>query len=186
MVDARQSPGSNVPTVGLLVVQPTPFCNIDCSYCYLPDRRSKSIVRIETLVNLFSQFFASGWVGECLSVVWHAGEPMVVPVGFYQDAFRMIDGIKPNGLAVEHSFQTNGTLIDEAWCKFFIEQRVNVGVSIDGPQRLHDRHRLTRSGRGTFERAIAGVRLLRRRHVPFHVISVLTYKRQYCCPSING
>ena len=86
----------------------------------------------------------------------------------------MIDGIKPNGMIVEHSFQTNGTLIDDAWCTFFIEQRVNVGVSIDGPQRLHDRHRRTRSGRGTYDRAIAGVRLLRRRQVPFHVISVLT------------
>src|SRR6202041_1101259 len=85
-----------------------------------------------------------------------------------------IDRIKPPGLTVEHSFQTNGTLIDETWCKFFIEQRVNVGVSIDGPKRFHDRHRVTRSGRGTFDRTIAGIRLLRRRHVPFHVISVLT------------
>jgi len=132
------------------------------------------MVTTETLVNLFSQIFASGWVGDRLSVVWHAGEPMVVPVGFYRDAFRMIDRIKPNRLTVEHSFQTNGTLIDETWCKFFIEQRVNVGVSIDGPKHLHDRHRVTRSGAGTFDRTIAGVRLLRRRHVPFHVISVLT------------
>jgi uncharacterized protein len=174
MVDARQSPGSIVPRIALLVIQPTPFCNIDCSYCYLPDRRSKSIVAIETLVNLFSQIFASGWIGDRLSVVWHAGEPLVVPVDFYRDAFRMIDGIKPSGLTVEHSFQTNGTLIDEAWCTFFIEERVNVGVSIDGPKRLHDRHRRTRAGHGTFDRAIAGVGLLRRRHVPFHVISVLT------------
>jgi uncharacterized protein len=174
VVDARQSPGSIVPRVGLLVIQPTPFCNIDCSYCYLPDRRSKAIVAIDTLVNLFSQIFASGWIGDRLSVVWHAGEPMVVPVGFYRDAFRMIDGIKPNGLTVEHSFQTNGTLIDDAWCTFFIEERVNVGVSIDGPGHLHDRHRRTRSGRGTFDNTIAGVRLLRHRRVPFHVISVLT------------
>jgi uncharacterized protein len=174
MIDARHSPGSIVPRIELLVIQPTPFCNIDCSYCYLPDRRSKSIVAMETLGNLFSQIFASGWVGDCLSVVWHAGEPMVVPVAFYRDAFRTIDRIKPNRLTVEHSFQTNGTLIDDAWCAFFIEERVNVGVSIDGPKHLHDRHRVTRSGRGTFDRAIAGARLLRRRHVPFHVISVLT------------
>jgi uncharacterized protein len=174
MVDARHSPGSIVPRVALLVIQPTPFCNIDCSYCYLPDRRSKSMVTTETLANLFAQLFTSGWVGDRLSVVWHAGEPMVMPVEFYRDAFKMIDRIKPPGLTVEHSFQTNGTLIDETWCKFFIEQRVNVGVSIDGPKRFHDRHRVTRSGRGTFDRTIAGIRLLRRRHVPFHVISVLT------------
>jgi hypothetical protein len=77
-----------VPKVELLVVQPTPFCNINCRYCYLPDRNSRVVVAQQTLINLFSQVFASGWVQDCLSVVWHAGEPMVLPIGFYCDAFR--------------------------------------------------------------------------------------------------
>jgi uncharacterized protein len=163
-----------VPRIELLVVQPTPFCNIDCRYCYLPDRNSKSVVARQTLHNLFSQVFASGWVGDCLSVVWHAGEPMVLPIDFYRDAFRMIDRLKPAEVVVAHSFQTNGTLIDEAWCAFFADERIGVGVSIDGPKQFHDRHRLTRAGRGTFDRTIAGIRLLRRHEVPFHVISVLS------------
>ena len=163
-----------MPRIELLVIQPTPFCNIDCRYCYLPDRNSKSVVARQTLHNLFSQVFASGWVGDCLSVVWHAGEPMVLPIDFYRDAFRMIDRLKPAEVVVSHSFQTNGTLIDEAWCAFFTEERVGVGVSIDGPKQFHDRHRLTRAGRGTFDRTIAGIRLLRRHKVPFHVISVLS------------
>jgi uncharacterized protein len=163
-----------VPTIELLVIQPTPFCNIDCRYCYLPDRNSRAVVAPATLSNLFSQVFASGWVRDCLSVVWHAGEPLVLPVEFYRDAFRTIDALKPVELPVVHSFQTNGTLIDAAWCDFFAERQVNVGVSIDGPQRLHDRNRLTRAGRGTFDKTIAGIRLLRERGVPFHVISVLS------------
>jgi uncharacterized protein len=73
-----------------------------------------------------------------------------------------------------HSFQTNGILIDEKWCAFFAEERVNVGVSIDGPKHLHDQSRVTRSGRGTFDKTISGIRLLRRNGVPFHVISVLS------------
>jgi uncharacterized protein len=128
----------------------------------------------ETLAKLFSQVFGSGWVQDGLSVVWHAGEPMVLSIDFYCNAFRMIDALKPAKMVVTHSFQTNGTLIDEAWCKFFSEKHVNLGVSIDGPQRLHDRNRLTRSGRGTFDKTIAGIRLLRRHEVPFHVISVLS------------
>ena len=163
-----------MPVMELLVIQPTPFCNINCSYCYLPDRRSKAVVSKETLSNLFSEVFASGWVHDCLSVVWHAGEPMVLPPGFYRDAFRAIDALKPTGVSVSHSFQTNGTLIDDAWCDFLVEEEVGVGVSIDGPRHLHDRNRLTRSGHGTFDRTIAGIRLLRRRGVPFHVISVLS------------
>ncbi len=86
----------------------------------------------------------------------------------------MIDGIKPNGMIVEHSFQTNGTLIDDAWCTFFIEQRVDVGVSIDRTAAFARSPPPQRSGRGTYDRAIAGVRLLQRRQAPFHVISVLT------------
>jgi uncharacterized protein len=163
-----------VPKIDLLVVQPTPFCNIDCKYCYLPDRNSKAVIAQQTLRNLFSQVFASGWVRDGLSVVWHAGEPMVLPVGFYRDAFAMIEGLRPLDLPVVHSFQTNGTLIDDAWCAFFAEAQINIGVSIDGPRHLHDRNRLTRSGRGTFDRTIAGIRLLLRHQVPFHVISVLS------------
>ncbi|HME23272.1 MAG TPA: hypothetical protein VKI44_18405, partial [Acetobacteraceae bacterium] len=95
-----------VPRIELLVVQPTPFCNIDCTYCYLPSRNSRAVVANETLVNLFSQVFASGWASGGLSVVWHAGEPMVLPIDFYRDAFRMIDRLKPADLLVTHSFQT--------------------------------------------------------------------------------
>ncbi len=163
-----------MPRLQLLVVQPTPFCNIDCRYCYLPDRTKKAVVAEATLANLFSQVFASGWVQGGVSVVWHAGEPMVLPVDFYRRAFRLIDGLKPADLSLTHSFQTNGTLIDDAWCEFFAAEHVSVGVSIDGPELLHDINRVTRSGRGTFNRTIAGIRRLRRHCVPFHVISVLS------------
>ena len=163
-----------MPQIQLLVVQPTPFCNIDCRYCYLPDRANKAVVAEETLQNLFRQVFASGWAQEGLSVVWHAGEPMVLPIEFYRRAFAMIDGLKPAGLSVKHSFQTNGTLIDDAWCAFIAETGIAIGVSVDGPQHLHDRNRVTRAGRGTFDKTVAGIRCLRRHGVPFHVISVLT------------
>ena len=62
-----------MPRIELLVVQPTPFCNIDCRYCYLPDRNSKAVVARETLCNLFSQVFASGWTG-LYHPIWHADD----------------------------------------------------------------------------------------------------------------
>lgn len=163
-----------MPKIELLVVQPTPFCNIDCRYCYLPGRSSRAVVSRETLHNLFSQVFASGWAGSEVSVVWHAGEPMVLPIDFYREAFTVIDRLRPAGVAVIHSFQTNGTLIDPAWCAFFKEAEISVGVSIDGPRHLNDRNRITRAGRGTFDKTIAGIRLLRAHAIPFHVISVLS------------
>jgi uncharacterized protein len=163
-----------MPTINLLVIQPTPFCNIDCRYCYLPHRSSQAKVERATLVNLFTQVFRSGWARNPLTVVWHAGEPMVMPIGFYRDAFELVAQLKPADLSLTHAFQTNGTLIDDEWCEFLLAARVNVGVSIDGPKRFHDRNRVTRSARGTFDKTIAGIRLLRKHGVPFHVISVLS------------
>jgi uncharacterized protein len=163
-----------VPLLETVVVQPTPFCNINCRYCYLPDRNDKSLMAQSTVAALFEKVFASGWTGEGLTIIWHAGEPLVVPISFYEAAFAAVETLRPRTLQVQHSVQTNGMLITPAWCDFFKARNINLGVSIDGPQRMHDAQRVTRSGRGTFERTRAGIRMLRQHQVPFHVISVLS------------
>jgi uncharacterized protein len=157
-----------------VVVQPTPFCNINCSYCYLPDRNVTTVIKQSTIVALFEKVFSSGWVGDSLSVIWHAGEPLVVPIAFYEHAFDAIDLLRPESVTIRHSFQTNGMLLTTEWCEFIRRRDVNIGVSVDGPRHLHDAHRVTRTGRGTFDRTIEGIRLLRAESVPFHVISVLS------------
>ena len=105
--------------IELVVVQPTPFCNIDCKYCYLPSRSDKSVIADATLENLFERVFASGWCAAEITVIWHAGEPLVMPVAFYERAFDLIERMRPAGQMVSHSFQTNGMLISPAWCDFF-------------------------------------------------------------------
>jgi uncharacterized protein len=157
-----------------VVVQPTPFCNINCSYCYLPDRNVKTVIQQGTVETLFGKIFASGWTRGGLTIIWHAGEPLVVPVSFYETAFQTIEGLRPATLQVRHSIQTNGMLITREWCDLFKKWDVGVGVSIDGPKQLHDAHRVTRTGQGTFDKTVAGIRLLRQESVPFHVISVLS------------
>jgi len=169
-------PVASAPSIGVVVVQPTPFCNINCTYCYLPHRNSKAVMRQDTVRTLFSKIFSSGWLGNDLTVIWHAGEPLVLPVSFYQGAFEVIDALRPASLHLQHSIQTNGMLITPEWCEFFRTWRVVVGVSIDGPRQFNDEHRLSRKGASTFDRALRGLRLLRQRHVPFHVITVLTEK----------
>jgi uncharacterized protein len=164
----------SAPLLETVVVQPTPFCNINCRYCYLPDRNDKTIMAQGTVAALFEKVFSSGWLGEGLTIIWHAGEPLVVPIAFYEAAFATVEALRPCNLQLQHSIQTNGMLITPAWCDFFKAKNINVGVSIDGPQRMHDAQRITRSGRGTFEKTLAGIRLLRQYQVPFHVISVLS------------
>ncbi len=162
------------PTIETVVVQPTPFCNIQCSYCYLPQRNLKTVMGQSTIALLFAKIFASGWTSQGLTVIWHAGEPLVVPISFYQTAFAAIEAARPASLQLRHSFQTNGMLITPEWCELFKQWDVGVGVSIDGPKHLHDAHRVTRSGGGTFDKTIAGIHTLQRENVPFHVISVLS------------
>jgi uncharacterized protein len=162
------------PRVELVVIQPTPFCNINCSYCYLPNRDAHTVIELSTIHNLFAKLFDSPWMGEAVTLIWHAGEPLVLPVDFYRRAVDAIEALRPATVRLTHSFQTNGMLITPAWCDFIVERQVRLGVSIDGPKHLHDSRRLTRSGQGTFDKAMAGVRLLRQRAIPFHVISVLS------------
>ena len=160
----------------MVIVQPTGFCNIDCAYCYLPNRNDKHVMAQSTVKRLFSELFAAGWSSPQLTVIWHAGEPLVVPPSFYREAFATIEALRPKSVAIAHSFQTNGMLIDAEWCALFRDWKVGVGVSIDGPRELHDANRKMRNGAGTFDRTLAGIRTLRDEGVPFHVITVLSRK----------
>lgn len=162
------------PRIEMVVLQPTAFCNINCSYCYLPDRDNKHVLTQSTVTRLFTELFVSGWSAPHLTVIWHAGEPLVAPVTFYREAFAAIERLRPSSVTVTHAFQTNGMLIDDDWCALFRDWKVGVGVSLDGPRDLHDANRKTRSGAGTFDRTIAGIRRLQDAKLPFHVISVLS------------
>jgi len=166
-----------MPTFGpleLLVVQPTPFCNIDCSYCYLPDRQSTRRMSADVLDQTFRWVFESGLVHQPFTLLWHAGEPLVLPVAFYETAGELLRKHNVAGVPVLQSFQTNATRIDPGWCEFLKRPDMHLGVSVDGPDFLHDRHRRTRQGRGTLDRVLRGIALLHEHQIPFQVITVLT------------
>ena len=155
-------------------MQPTPFCNLDCSYCYLPGRDDKRRLEISTVEATLHNIIESALLGPELTVIWHAGEPLVVPPRFYAEAFERIATLVGNRAAVTHSIQTNGTLIDAAWCDLFRTWSVRIGISLDGPAHLHDRHRKTRSGRGTHRNVMRGVQRMVQAGLPFYVIAVVT------------
>jgi uncharacterized protein len=158
----------------LLILQPTPFCNIACDYCYLPDRESTARMSLATVRAAARRLRDDGLLGEQLTVVWHAGEPLAVPVAFYADAIPAIAEEMGACCEVSHAIQTNATLIDDAWCELFQAHAVRIGVSVDGPAELHDRHRRTRTGKGTFEQVLRGMERLRAHGIAFHAIAVVT------------
>jgi uncharacterized protein len=158
----------------LLILQPTPFCNIDCDYCYLPDRDATQRMSMDTLRLAVQRLRDDGLAGAELTLVWHAGEPLAVPIDFYRQAFELVGQVLGPVSRVTHALQTNATLIDPSWCELFKQHAVRVGVSIDGPAELHDRHRRTRSGKGTHARVMQGLQQLRMRGIAFHAIAVVT------------
>lgn len=158
----------------LLILQPTPFCNINCDYCYLPDRDSTSRMKILTVRRAAERLRDDGLACTELTVVWHAGEPLTMPPAFYDEAIEVLREVLGSTCDLSHSIQTNATLINDEWCELFNRHGVRIGVSVDGPAALHDAHRRTRNGYGTHAHALRGMARLRAHGIPFHAIAVVT------------
>ena len=97
-----------------------------------------------------------------------------MPIGFYREAFDLVASVLGPVSHVTHAIQTNAMLVDAAWCRLFKQHAVRVGVSVDGPAELHDRHRRTRHGKGTHARVMRGLQHLREHDIAFHAIAVVT------------
>lgn len=175
--------GDNAPQTGLVILQPTPFCNIDCSYCYLPNRTRNDRMSNATLERIADWLAESPYCAKKFTVVWHAGEPLTVPIQFYMDADRVFKDRFPAN-QIDQSVQTNGTLLNDEWCQFFSANRWSVGVSLDGPKWLHNRYRVERSGAGSFDKTMRGVELLQRHNVDFGILSVLTDDALSCATEL--
>lgn len=160
--------------VDLLIFQSTSFCNLDCKYCYLPDRDSKKKIDIEIIKIALENIVSDSLVEKEFSIVWHAGEPTVMPIDFYEKVNLLIDEIIPKDIKVNQHIQTNATLLNQDWIDFFIQSGMKVGVSIDGPKHITDKNRLNRKGNGSFDKIMEGINLLKQNNIQFSVIAVLT------------
>jgi uncharacterized protein len=130
----------------------------------------------EVIVAAMKRVAESGLAGREMTIVWHAGEPLVLPPAWYAHAIDLIEPHAPKGCEITYSIQTNAMLVDDDWCAFIKQRpRVQIGVSVDGPAVLHDSRRKTRSGKGTLAQALKGIAKLRENEIPFHAITVLTH-----------
>jgi uncharacterized protein len=87
----------------LIIIQATPFCNVNCRYCYLPHRSSTKRIDDRTLKRTFEFLFAEPRLSDPVSIVWHAGEPLVPPISFYENAFRIAEQCNTQGVRIVHS-----------------------------------------------------------------------------------
>lgn len=133
-----------------------------------------------TVERFFTELFKSRHVGKTVQVVWHSGEPLTLPVSYYDDAIERILALRErlcgDSVAVRFSIQTNGVLIDESWCDLFQrhKDRLTIGISCDGPAELHDHYRRNWSGKATHAKVVRGMEQLEAAGIAYNVIAVVT------------
>lgn len=167
------------PSSFALMTKPTgAICNLDCSYCYFLEKEqlypgSDFRMSDETLEQYIKQLIESQVGTEC-TLVWQGGEPTIMGLSFFEKTLKLVEKYQRPGMKIYHSIQTNGTLLDDEWCTFFSSNNFLVGISIDGPEILHNQYRVNKSGRETFHQVVAAIDLLRKHRVEFNVLSVVS------------
>ena len=165
--------------LSLLIKPVSGACNMRCTYCFYADVAesravpSRGVMSLETARRVLDSVRSDLEPGGRLTIAFQGGEPTLAGVGFYRDFFRMADALLPD-VHIDYAFQTNGLLIDEAFCSLFRERHVLVGLSADGPAETHNALRPDASGKGTFPRVQRAMRLLRRCGADFNVLTVLS------------
>lgn len=151
-------------------------CNLDCDYCYYLEKSalypSRQPVMSEELLERFIQQYIESQTQPQVMFTWHGGETLMRPLSFYRKAVEL-QKKHARGRHIDNSIQTNGTLLNDDWCKFFKENNFLVGISIDGPQEFHDEYRRDKMGRPSFHRVMKGIELLKKHGVEFNCMAVV-------------
>lgn len=169
-IEAEKSTGPG-PYISL-ITKVTRICNLRCTYCH-EWADTKSVLEFETIAHLTAKSLR---VADMRSVrfIWHGGEPLVRGRDFYKKALFLQDQTRRDGQTVINGLQTNGTLVDEEWARFFHDHHFEVGLSLDGPRSLHDQQRPTADRRGSWDKAMRAVQLFREHNVPFGALIVVS------------
>lgn len=154
-----------------------PICNLDCKYCFYLEKEKlypgKSNWRMpdDVLEKYVRQYIGAQQVPE-VTFAWQGGEPTLMGLDFFRRAVELQQRYA-NGKKIANAIQTNGTLLDDAWCDFLNTNGFLVGLSIDGPRKYHDLYRVDKEGKPTFDRVIAAARLMKRHRVDFNTLCVV-------------
>jgi uncharacterized protein len=173
--------GSEVPQAFHIMAKPTgSACNLNCDYCFFLKKEKLypgSNFRMSDEVHeaYIRQLLEAHQVPQ-VTVAWQGGEPTLMGLDFFKRSVELQKKYAKPGTRIENTFQTNGILLNEAWCQFFQKNNFLIGLSLDGPQRLHDMYRKDRGGHGTFERVLNAARLLQQYGVEFNILCTVNSK----------
>lgn len=175
---------SNAPAAAVgggfhVLAKPTgPLCNLHCRYCFYLEKtalypnRQRWRMRADVLETFVRQYIHTQ-AGPEVHFAWQGGEPTLLGLSFFREVVAL-QRRHANGKTIANALQTNGTLLDDEWCEFLAAERFLVGISIDGPQALHDRYRLDKQQRPTFDAVMRGLECLKRHGVEFNTLTVVS------------
>jgi uncharacterized protein len=161
-----------MPT-SLVVMQPTSGCNMNCSYCYVPNRKVRDLMPFDVVESFFRVLSNSDLSNFC-RIVWHAGEPLMAGISFYEKVFEIQKKYNYGNTEIEHCFQTNGILISDKWCRLFKKHNIKISISLDGPKEIHDATRVKWNGKGTYDEVMKAIRRLQEWDINYQVLAVVT------------
>jgi len=152
-----------------------PVCDIACDYCFYLEKRclyrnGEQYRMTDEVLSAYISQYVESQPTPIVEFVWHGGEPTLLGVDFFR---RVVELQRPFHAKrkILNALQTNALRLDDEWCAFFKENGFFIGVSLDGPQEIHDRYRKDRRGKGTFERVMRGIRLLQKHQVEFNILA---------------
>ena len=154
-----------------------PICNLDCKYCFYLEKQK--LYPDETqwrmsgaVLEEYIRQYIQSQPGPEIHFAWQGGEPTLLGVEFFQQAVALQKKYAA-GKTISNALQTNGTLLDDAWCEFLKQNNFLVGLSIDGPRALHDKYRVDKGQKPTFDAVMRGLELLKEHRVEFNTLTVV-------------
>ncbi len=155
-----------------------PICNLDCYYCYYLKKKhlypeSETFPMADILLEEYIVQHIEASIEPLIRFSWHGGEPTVLGLDYFRKIVALQQKHLPINRQVANGMQTNGTLLDEEWCRFLAAEGFAVGLSLDGPQKLHDHYRRTKGGKPTFAQTMRGYELLRKHGVATDILCVV-------------
>jgi len=168
----------NIREFQIFVKPVGPVCNMGCTYCYYLEKEqlfpgSENYHMPVILLEEYIVQHIEASTEPVISFSWHGGEPMLAGCDYFRRIVEIQKRYCPHGRKIVNGIQTNGTLLNEDWCKFLSAEDFSVGISMDGPKELHDRYRMNLDGDSTFELTLRGFQLLQHYGISPEILCVV-------------
>ncbi|SFJ72227.1 uncharacterized protein SAMN05421753_1401, partial [Planctomicrobium piriforme] len=172
------------PTFHIIAKPIGPICNLDCTYCYYLEKealypRTRDWTLNGEPLRAFIEQYIAAQDAPVVHFTWQGGEPTLLGLDYFRNVVQLQRQYSA-GKQIENALQTNGMLLDDEWCEFLARERFLVGLSIDGPEHLHDAYRVGKSQQSSFHRVMAGLDRLRAHSVEFNTLTVVHRRNADC------